>query len=67
MEATVQELMELEIKRSNRTNAIFESNLAVSCNPQKGYSATLASFVEANAPDGPTGGPDDVINSNSAA
>eukprot|EP00957_Ditylum_brightwellii_P086822 6607514-Ditylum_brightwellii.AAC.1 len=59
--------MELEIKRSNRMNAIFENNLAVSRNPQKGYSATLASFIEANVPDGPTGSPVDVINSNSAA
>ena len=43
--ATVKECIEGEEKRSRRTNAIFESNLAVSRDPQSGYHSTWGDFV----------------------
>eukprot|EP00957_Ditylum_brightwellii_P081968 6233370-Ditylum_brightwellii.AAC.1 len=66
-EATVQELMDIEIKRCNKMNAIFASNLKVSHDPKKGYGSSFNAFVESNVPKGATGGKVDINNNNAAA
>ena len=45
-EATVKECIQLEDKRRNKMNAIFESNLAVTRKPGKGYAASFKGFVD---------------------
>eukprot|EP00957_Ditylum_brightwellii_P150437 11455089-Ditylum_brightwellii.AAC.1 len=66
-EATVQELMGIEIKRRNKMDAIFASNLKVSHDPKKGYSSSFDAFVESNVPEGATGSKVDINNNNAAA
>ena len=45
-EATVKECIQLEDKRTNKMNAIFVSNLAVTRKPSKGYAASFKGFVD---------------------
>jgi hypothetical protein len=49
-EASVMECIELEDKRSRKVNAIYESKLAVSRDPQSGYASTWPAFVSASRP-----------------
>jgi hypothetical protein len=44
------ECIELEDKRSCKVNAIYESKLAVSRDPQSGYASTWPAFVSASRP-----------------
>lgn len=50
-EARMIECLEIEDQRCRKTDAIFESNLAVSRNSQKGYQSTWPQFVEASRSD----------------